>query len=177
MAKITINKTVKEYPAGTPFETIVSEYQAEYGGEIGLVTENGKIRELHKTVSDDAELTFITLRDSIGHKSYERSATMLFVKALSDVVGCKKAAKVKVEFTIGKGIYCTPKGEYEVTDELVGKVNARMKELVEKDIPIIKKSYPIAVNIYAGTHTIFKQLNFILHTLLFKKSYRLSNRI
>ncbi len=144
MAKITINNTVKEYAEGTVLESIVKEYQPEYNGEIALVTENGKIRELHKTVTKDAEISFITLRDTIGHKTYERSATMLFVKALSDVVGSKKVGKVKVEFTIGKGIYCTPKGDYEVSDELIGKVNARMRELVEKDIPIIKKSYPIA---------------------------------
>ena len=46
MAKITINGVTKEYAQGTSFEAIADEYQAQYGGEIGLVTENGKIREL-----------------------------------------------------------------------------------------------------------------------------------
>ncbi len=143
MAKITIGGITKEYANGTDFETIVNEYQDEYGGEIALVTENGKIRELHRKVKDDATLEFITLRDSIGHKTYERSATMLFVKALSDVVGSKKNGKVKVEFSIGKGVYCSPQGDYKVTDDLVEHVNMRMNELVEANIPIIKKTYPI----------------------------------
>ena len=143
MAKITVGGITKEYANGTDFETIVNEYQDEYGGEIALVIENGKIRELHRKVKDDATLEFITLRDSIGHKTYERSAIMLFVKALSDVVGSKKNGKVKVEFSIGKGVYCSPQGNYKVTDDLVEHVNMRMNELVEANIPIIKKTYPI----------------------------------
>ncbi|MBR3635570.1 MAG: nucleoside kinase [Lachnospiraceae bacterium] len=144
MAKITIGGQVKEYKTGTTYEEIANDYQEEYGGEIALVTENGKIRELNRTVIRDAKIEFITLRDGIGHKAYERSATMLFVKALSDVVGSKKAGKVKVEFSIGKGLYCSPQGDYKVTDDLVEHVNVRMNELVEANIPIKKKTYPIA---------------------------------
>ncbi|MBO4845787.1 MAG: nucleoside kinase [Lachnospiraceae bacterium] len=144
MAKITIGGKVKEYKTGTTYEEIANDYQEEYGGEIALVTENGKIRELNRTVIRDAKIEFITLRDGIGHKAYERSATMLFVKALSDVVGSKKAGKVKVEFSIGKGLYCSPQGDYKVTDDLVEHVNVRMNELVEANIPIKKKTYPIA---------------------------------
>ena len=143
MAKITINGKVTEYKTGTTYEEIANDYQEEYGNEIALVIENGKIRELNRTVIRDAKVEFITLRDGIGHKAYERSATMLFVKALSDVVGSKKAGKVKVEFSIGKGLYCSPQGDYKVTDDLVEHVNMRMNELVEANIPIKKKTYPI----------------------------------
>ena len=144
MAKITIGGKVNEYKTGTTYEEIANDYQEEYGGEIALVIENGKIRELNRTVIRDAKVEFVTLRDNIGHKAYERSATMLFVKALSDVVGSKKAGKVKVEFSIGKGLYCSPQGDYKVTDDLVEHVNMRMNELVEANIPIKKKTYPIA---------------------------------
>ena len=144
MAKITIGGITKEYKAGTSYEDIVNEYQDEYGSEIALVTENGKIRELNRTVLKDAKVEFITLRDNIGHKTYERSAIMLFVKALSDVVGSKKKGKVKVEFAIGKGIYCSAQGDYKVTDDLVEHVNMRMNELVNANLPIVKKTYPIS---------------------------------
>lgn len=170
MAKITINGVTKEYAQGTSFEAIADEYQAQYGGEIGLVTENGKIRELNKKVTDDAEIKFITLRDSIGHKSYERSATMLFVKALSDVMGSKTAGRVKVEFSMGKGIYCSPQGDYSVTKELIDKVNARMNELVKLNIPIVKKSYPLAEAV-----EMFKQQGMEDKVKLFK--YRMSSSV
>lgn len=140
----------KEYAEGTTFETIAEEYQKIYKNTIALVTENGKIRELHKTVGKDAELSFITLSDPIGHKTYERSAIMLLVKAVRDVMG--KEVRVKVEFSIGKGVYCAIHGIEKVTDEHVKLINERMNELVAADIPITKKPYPIteAIALFAS---------------------------
>ncbi|MGN0156832.1 MAG: nucleoside kinase [Lachnospiraceae bacterium] len=143
MAKITINGVCKEYPVGMTFERIADEYQKEYDDTIALVIENGKIRELSKCVGKDAELSFITLSDNIGHKTYERSATMLLVKAVSDVVGSIVAGKIKVEFAIGDGYYCSVQGDFKATDELITKVSARMRELVEMNLPIKKEPYPI----------------------------------
>ena len=152
MANITINGITKAYDNGTTFEDVVRKYQEENNGAIALVKENGKIRELNRTVSKDATLEFITLYDTIGHKTYERSATMLFVKALADVVGDKIKGKVKVEFSMAQGVYCSNQGEYEVNDELVEQVNARMQELVNANIPIVKKSYPLsdAIDLFAS---------------------------
>ncbi len=170
MAKITINGKVTEYKTGTTYEEIANDYQEEYGNEIALVIENGKIRELNRTVIRDAKVEFITLRDGIGHKAYERSATMLFVKALSDVVGSKKAGKVKVEFSIGKGLYCSPQGDYKVTDDLVEHVNMRMNELVEANVPIKKKTYPIGEAI-----ELFEEQGMTDKVNLFK--YRMSSSV
>jgi len=140
MAKLIINGVEKEYEAGTSFEAVANDYQAQYKGEIALVKENGKIKELHKTVTKDATLEFVTLRENIGHKTYERSATMLLVKAVSDVIGSKIDGKIKVEFSIGKGIFCSVKGNFKATDNLVEHVNVRMNELVEANIPIVKQT-------------------------------------
>lgn len=143
MCRITIDGVTKEYAAGTRFEDIVEEYQAANDGLIALVKENGKIRELEKTVSSDATIEFIKLNETIGHKTYERSVTMLFMKALADVIGNPIDAAAKVEYVIGNGIYITGKGDYEIDDKLAGMVQARMDELVSADLPITKKSYPI----------------------------------
>jgi len=142
MAVITIGGESKEYTIGTTFEEIVNEYQKQYNNTIALVTENGKIRELHKKVSKDAEISFITLSDTIGHKTYERSAIMLFVKAVHDILG--KDVRVKVEFSIGKGVYCAILGDAEWDDDTIRKINQHMNELVEADIPILKQPYPIS---------------------------------
>ncbi|MBQ0027044.1 MAG: nucleoside kinase [Lachnospiraceae bacterium] len=152
MAKLTINGTVKEYAEGTSFEMVANDYQKLYNNRIALVIENGKLRELYKRVSKDATIEFVRIDERLGHKTYERSATMLFVKALSDVVGGPIKGKAKVEFTIGDGVYITPKGDYEITDELIVKVNDRMNELVEANIPIKKRTYPIdeAIKLFAS---------------------------
>ncbi|MBO5055916.1 MAG: nucleoside kinase [Lachnospiraceae bacterium] len=143
MVTVTINGEKKEYPEGTTFETIANEYQEQYDNLIALVLENGKIRELIKTADKDCELSFLTLKDNIGHKAYVRTALMILVKAVYDVLGADRVEKVKVEFSIGQGYYCDVKMEEKLTAGLVKKVNERMRELVELDLPITKKSYPI----------------------------------
>ena len=81
MVKVTIGNDVKEVEEGTAYEKIVEEYQEAYNNQIALVCANGKIRELFKRVQKDCVLTFVTLKDDVGHKSYVRSATMLLMKA------------------------------------------------------------------------------------------------
>ncbi len=143
MVKLTINEVSKEYPEGTRYEAIADEYQDMYGGKIALVLEDGEIKELHKKATKDATIRFILTDEAMGHKTYERTATMIFVKALSDVVGDKIKGKAKVEFAIGDGEYISVKGDYKVDDDLVDAVNKRMNELVEANLPIYKRPYPI----------------------------------
>lgn len=144
MAKLTIGGNVKEYMSGTSYEAVAIDHQSEYDHKIVLANVDGKLKELHKSVDSDAVVEFITIADRVGHKTYERSALMLFFKALSDVLGGPVAGSAKVEFTIGRGIYISRKGDYEITDALVEEVSNRMAELVKANIPVVKKSYPIA---------------------------------
>lgn len=143
MIKVTINGKEKQYEEGTTYETIVQEYQAQYNDTIALVSSNGKIQELFKKAKKDCEVSFFTFGDSVGHKTYVRSAIMLLIKALRDVAGADKLEKVKVEFAIGPGYYCDVKGDFDLDENFTSKVNARMRELVEADLPVVKKSYPI----------------------------------
>lgn len=142
MAKITIDGITKEYPQGTAFEEIARQYQPGFKDMIALVAENRKIRELHKKVERDCSLSFLTIRDDIGHKTYVRTGLMILVKAINDVLGKEKVGRVKIEFAIGQGYYCKVIMEEKLTRKHVSAIGKRMAELVEKDLPITKKSYP-----------------------------------
>ncbi len=142
MAVITIDGVAKEYPCGITFEEIAKEYQPQFKDMIALVLENGKIRELHKKAEKDCELSFLTIRDDIGHKTYVRTGLMILVKAIDDVFGRDKVSRVKIEFAIGQGYYCKVIMEEKLTRGQVDAIGKRMRELVEGDLPITKKSYP-----------------------------------
>ncbi|MBQ0043112.1 MAG: nucleoside kinase [Lachnospiraceae bacterium] len=144
MARITIGEVTKEYPVGTSFEAIASEYQKEFNDEIALVKVNGKMCELIKKVTGDAQISFVTFRDSAGHKAYARSIILLLVKAAKDVFGEDVNASLKVEFTVGSGLYVSVKGA-EVSSSLTFAVRRRMDEMVLANLPITKTSYPTAV--------------------------------
>lgn len=140
MAKLNINGMTCEYPEKTLFSEVVADFESSFKEPVALVKENGKIKELFKTVTKDADIEFVSQKDSLGHKTYARSAIMLMVKAVYDVAGKDSNARVKVEFVIGDSFYCTPKGSLSITPELLYKVKTRMQELVEKDIPFEKEA-------------------------------------
>ncbi len=143
MVTVTINGEKREYAQGTSYETIAAEYQQDYEGMIALVAVNGKIRELFKKVTKDCLLEFFTLGDDVGHKTYVRTATMLFLKGISDVFGAEAARESCVEFTIGHGLYVNTLGRAPVTAESAERIKARMRELAAKKVPFMKRSYPL----------------------------------
>ena len=144
MIEVTIAGEKREYQEGTTYEEIAREYQKQYDDTIALVVADGKIRELMKKVEGDCELSFLTLKDSAGHKSYVRTAIMLLIKALYDVEPRENIERIKVEFAIGQGYYCSLKGKVKADDTLAERLNVRMRQLVSENLPIEKKNYPIA---------------------------------
>ena len=144
MVTVRIKGEEKQFPKKTTLETIAREYQSHYDAPIFIAIENGKIRELAKEVKKDTtQISFLTMRDKIGHSTYVRSATLLLVKAVADVVGDIKKGKIKVEFSLAQGYYCSVQGDFSITEELIEKVKLRMKELMEADLPIVKQPYKI----------------------------------
>jgi len=141
MVTVTIEGNKKQYPVGTTYEVIAAEYQDKYDGLIGLVAVDGKIKELFKQLKKDCEISFFTLKDDVGNKTYVRTATMLFLKAVSDVFGDDVAQAARVEFAVKNGTYITAVDKLTATVENAEKIKNRMKELQEKAVPFMKDSY------------------------------------
>ncbi len=133
----------RQVEPGTTYEAIAEEYQEACEGTIAVAVVNGKIRELFKRVTKDCTVRFFTLRDDVGHKTYVRTATMLFIKAVYDVFGPDAAQGSCVEFAVGHGTYVNMEGHVEATWENAEKLKTRMGQLVEAKAPFMKKSYPL----------------------------------
>ena len=95
MPVVTVCGEQREYPKETLFLDIASDYQEKFEDDILLVRANGKLRELHKTLHGDAEISFLTARDPAGQKTYERSAVFLMLKAFYDVLPNEKIRKIQ----------------------------------------------------------------------------------
>ena len=140
MAEVKILGKTRIYPAGTQYLEIASDYQKEFEDDILLVRANGKLRELHKTLHGDCELSFLTARDPAGQKTYERSAVFLMLKAFYDVLPNEKIKKIQMDFALGNGIYGEFTGDAVLDDTLLSQVKERMKELCKARIPLMKRS-------------------------------------
>lgn len=138
--KVQILGKTKEYPYGTYYGEIVEEYQESSRYPIVLVMKDGKLCELHKKLKQDGVLEFVTTGDEIGHKTYKRSASLLLLKAVYHVAGRKNIKNMILHYSVASGYYYTIDGNVEITEGFLAQVKAYMLELVERKIPILKRS-------------------------------------
>ena len=141
----------KEYEEGTTYKQVADDFQGEFSTKIALVKEDSKIRELFRKVKDDKDISFVTMDSAIGHKVYVRTATFLFMKAAHDALPMEKVKKLKMEFAIGCGYYINVEGKMPINEDMAKKIEKRMRDLADEDIPITKKSLPTAeaINLFA----------------------------
>lgn len=140
MAKVKVGGREKEYEVGTLLLDIAREHQQQYAHDIILASVNGKLTELHKKIAGDCELGFVTTAEKPGMQAYQRSATLIMLKAFYEVVGAERIEKLAVDFSVGKGFFVDPRGDFKITGELLGQVKAKMAEYVRQEIPIMKRN-------------------------------------
>ena len=140
MAKVTIGDERREFPVGTRYAEIASEYRRELEAPIILVTVDGRLRELHKRLERDCTVEFVTTADEIGHKTYKRSACMVLLKAIYDVAGKDNVDHVAIHYSVGSGYYFTMKGTKVLNQEFLDQVKEQMHRIVDADTPIEKRS-------------------------------------
>lgn len=139
MALVKIHGITKEYPEGTTWMEVVREHQKGYEYDILLVRVNGKLQELHKQVKD-CELSFVTAKDKPGMSAYQRSASLMMLKAFYSVAGPGNVEKLMIDFSIGRGFFVEARGNFVLDQEFLDAVKAKMREYVERKIPIMKRS-------------------------------------
>ena len=140
MYQVQIGEEVRQYEAGTTYGQIAADYQKNYEEDIVLVFVNGKLQELFKKLKSDCTIQFETTAGEIGNKTYRRSINLMLVKAVYDVAGHDAVRKVRIHFSVSKGYYCTVDGDINVDQDFLDRVEARMHEMVDMDMPIHKRS-------------------------------------
>ena len=138
--QIQIGDETVNIPYGTTLSVLAEQYydeRHEYPALLARV--DGKLRELHKAIRRNCRVSFVSMEDSIGRKTYRRSMNLLFLKAIYHVVGRSHLEKVVLHFAVGDGFYYTVHGDVKLNEELIEKVKTCMQEMVEKKIPLMKR--------------------------------------
>lgn len=140
MIQVTIDGKGYEYPENCSYYEIAKDFEKTMDAPIVLVKVDGRLRELHKQLKKDCELEFVTTEDEIGHKTYQRSLSLLLVKAVYHVGGYDKIRHVMLHFSAGSGFFYTVDGDITLNQAFLDEVKAYMHEQVEKAVPIYKRS-------------------------------------
>ncbi|KYO64127.1 Uridine kinase [Thermovenabulum gondwanense] len=96
--------------------------------------------ELNYMVKEDTRVRFIDMTEDTGMKIYVRSLTLLFIKACHDVLS---DCRVHIEHSLGDALYTEVYWKSPIGQDEVEMIEKRMKEMVEKNLPIRRLSVPI----------------------------------
>lgn len=137
--KITVKVLGQEriYEKGTQYLKLAEEFQPDYTDDIILVSVKNRLRELHKRVKKNEEITFITTADKAGRKAYRRSTTLLMQKALYNLLGREKSA-VRVLSCISQAYYCEMPDYGKPDEAFLERLKAEMLRMAELALPIQK---------------------------------------
>ena len=140
MIAVTVDGKEYTYPHGTPYRTIAADFQDRFPWDILLVNRDGKLCELHKTLDRDCTLKMLTAQDKPGIQTYERSAVFLMLKAFYDVAGRENVERLSVEYSLSSALFILARGSFTLDQDLLDRVEARMRELSAQALPIEKRS-------------------------------------
>jgi uridine kinase len=104
-----------------------------------------RVEDLRTPITMDCDVEFLDITSLEGFRAYQRSASFLMIYAAKSVLG--KQARIVIEHSINKNYYCNifsleeaknreNAATIEVTDDLLGKIEQKMRETVEADLPI-----------------------------------------
>ena len=141
MRTVTVSGEEFSWPDGTAYREIAAALQSRYDQDILLVKRGEELLELHKKLDRDCTLEMITADQRPGMQAYQRSVIFLMLKAFYDVARKEKVERVVVEHSVSRALFIRAKGDFVLNQELVARVEERMRQLVEEKLPILKHSF------------------------------------
>lgn len=125
---------------GTTFGQLAQEVQGQFPSPILLARQGNNLQELGSEIRDEEAVTFYDLRDGEGMRVYHRGVSLVLIKAVRDVFG--ENARVQIEHNLRGNLYCEILHMEKPLDaEMLSRIVARMKEIIDADLPIAKRTF------------------------------------
>ncbi len=97
---------------------------------------NNEIKSLDYEIQEDGVLSLIDISDKDGIRVYRKGLLFIIGKAIEELY---PKEKMIVNYQLSNSLWCELEN-VEITDEILKTINKKVAEIIQKDIPIIKKS-------------------------------------
>lgn len=121
-------------------EVFKKDYKKYLGARI-----NNQIYHLRKKVKEDMYIKFLDIQEQDGYRIYSRTISAVFIMACKEIF---PECTVKIEHFIGKGLYAELEEGKSISFKEIEAIKLKMKEIVERDIPIIREKVPAEEGIF-----------------------------
>jgi uridine kinase len=168
------NGAKKEYKLGKSLSHIINDQKIELAYPILGARVNNKLEELTYQIFQPKTVKFIDITDTDGMRMYIRSLMFVHLRAVKDIL---PDASLKIEHSISKGLYCEIEDMKNIPVQTVLEIGERMRQIVDENIPFIRKEIPTedAIKIFEENHFHDKVKLFKTRTTLYTSVYYLGN--
>lgn len=138
MIQVRVGERVMEFPEGVTLQNVYKELSC--GGEPILANVDGTLKEMFKKLGHDCTVEFLDIRTVPGRKTYERGLIFMMLAALYRLYGQDECNNLRVEHSLGQGIYCEIEGKTDISAEFLETLKREMNALVKEDRMIEKRA-------------------------------------
>ena len=128
-------------------KTLAKEQEKNYQDDIILAMVDDKLRELSKEADQDSDISFVTVADRDGKKTYRRSLMLVLQKAVQKLYGSEGC--LRVMHSLGEGYYCeifsmpceNSKSQEDGSSSIINQADKVMQSKFREFVPVWRKSW------------------------------------
>ncbi len=133
--QIAYKDIIIDIKEGTTVAQLLDKEIKKSAGKVIACKFNNEVKSLNYKIEKDGKLELIDVNDKDGRRIYKRGLIYIISKAFNEVFN---GVYMTVNYQLINAMYCTV-DNLEVTQEVIRKVNKRVKEIISQDLPIEKK--------------------------------------
>ena len=133
--QVVYNNTIIDVKKGTRVIELFSE-EIKRNREIIACRFNNEVKSLNYKIVSDGSIELIDIKDKDGMRIYQRGLIYIIAKAFRDIY---PNALITVNYQLYHSMLCEI-DNLKITEEMIKKVDKRVKEIIEKDLPIERRT-------------------------------------
>ena len=133
--QVIYKNNVIDVKKGTKVEELLKEEILKSEQTVIACRFNNEVKALNYPINSNGEIELIDLTSKDGMRIYTRGLIYIIGKAFSETY---KDALLTINYQLSHAMFCEV-DNMEVTEKMIEKVNQKVKEIVKKDLPIIRK--------------------------------------
>ncbi|MDO7788134.1 nucleoside kinase [Desulforamulus aquiferis] len=137
LIKVQINDQIFEVAKGTPVLELLKISKVQTNNLVVAAIVNNMLKDLGAELEQDCQVQFVDTSTDEGMRVYHRSAIMLVMRAISEILPGSNAV---VQHTLGNGVYGEINYHRPLKDRDIGRIERQMRYIIEADEPITRKT-------------------------------------
>ena len=133
--QIEYNKTIIDVKKGTKVLDLLKKEIEKRNNEIIACKFNNEVKSLNYEINSNGKLELIDITNKDGMRIYKRGLIYIVAKAFRELY---PEALITVNYQLYHSMLCEL-DNFEVTEEMIEKVNKRVKEIIKLNLPITKE--------------------------------------